>query len=129
MGDKNGANVSAVIDVTADKIGEMLVEAAEGLQDHSYEEIARQALLACFNILIGKGPTEDRIEAVSASIYCQLHDQEAKKWADLPVIEKSFWAEIARAAITAGDISLLADLNASSRMCEGGALRVKTPDS
>jgi hypothetical protein len=110
MDDKYSSIVSAVIEVTADKIGEMLVETAEGIREHSYEEIARQALLACFNTLIDEGPTENQINTVSAAIYRQLHDQETAKWADLPEIEKSFWADIARAAITAGDIDLIGEL-------------------
>jgi hypothetical protein len=110
MEEKNNVVVSPVIEVTADKIGEMLVESAEGIREYSYEEIARQALFACFNTLIDEGPTEDRLNAVSASIYQQLHDQDDTKWADLPAIEKSFWTDIARAAITAGDVSLIGEL-------------------
>lgn len=110
MDDKNAGIVSAVIEVTADKIGEMLVETADGVREHSYEEIARQALLACINTLIDEGPSEDRIDAVGAAIYCLLHDQKAAQWADLTVIEKSFWVDIARAAIKAGDIGLMHEL-------------------
>jgi len=103
---KSSGIVSAVIEVTADKIGEMLVETADGIREHSYEEIAQQALLAYINTLIDEGPSKDRIDAVGAAIYRQLHDQKATQWVDLPVIEKSFWEDIARAAITAGDIGL-----------------------
>jgi hypothetical protein len=47
---------------------------------------------------------------VAGAVYEQLHDPKQNKWASLSKLEKSFWLDIARAAISASDKQLLHEI-------------------
>ncbi|MDH3234304.1 MAG: hypothetical protein OEQ29_12365 [Alphaproteobacteria bacterium] len=98
------------VEEAADTIGEMLVESAEGGYQHSYEDIAGAALEAGISIALRQGPSDSRVQSVAGAVYEQLHDPKQNKWASLLKLEKSFWLDIARAAISASDKQLLHEI-------------------
>ena len=98
------------VEEAADTIGEMLVESAEGGYQHSYEDIAGAALEAGISISIRQEPSDSRVESVAEAVYEKLHDPKRNKWASLSEPEKSFWLDIARAAISASDKQLLREI-------------------
>ena len=104
--------IATVIEEAADKMGEMLVQTAEGLREHSYEEIAKSALVAGLSAVIIRGPNEVRVSEVAGSIYRKLHKPESANWSDLSEIEKSFWHDIACAATQTADEELLRQIEA-----------------
>ena len=98
------------VEEAADTIGEMLVESAEGGCQHSYEDIAEAALEAGILIALRQEPSDSRVESVAGVAYEKLHDPKQSKWASLLEPEKSFWLDIARAAISASDKQLLREI-------------------
>lgn len=110
MNDRSSVTAATMINVAADRIGEMLVEMAEGDAEYGYEELARQALVAGLNTLIEEGPGEARVDAVGRAIHRRLHDENGNNWGDLPEVEKSFWTDIACQALAAADVDLIREL-------------------
>ncbi len=98
------------VEEAADTIGEMLVESAEGGYEHSYEDIARAALKAGISIALRQEPSDSRVERVAGAVYEKLHDPKQNRWASLLESEKSFWLDIARAALSASDKQLLREI-------------------
>ncbi len=98
------------VEEVADTIGEMLVESAEGGYQHSYEDIAEAALEAGISIALRQEPSDCRVQSVAEAVYEKLHDPKQSKWASLLKPEKSFWLDIARAAISASDKQLLREI-------------------
>jgi hypothetical protein len=98
------------VEEAADTIGEMLVESAEGGYRHSYEDIAGAALEAGISFALRQEPSDSRVQSVAEAVYEQLHDPKQNKWASLLKPEKSFWLDIARAAISASDKQLLHEI-------------------
>jgi hypothetical protein len=98
------------VEEAADRIGEMLLESADGRYQHSYEDIAAAALEAGISIAIRQEPSDSRVESVAEALYEKLHEPKQTKWASLLEPEKSFWLDIARAAISASDKQLLREI-------------------
>lgn len=102
-----------MIEDAADRLGEMLLETAEGSAEHSYEDLAAAALEAGLRAASDGRPQPAREEAVAVAVHGKLHGADSPGWAGLSDPEKSFWIEIARAAIAAADDALLRDLEAA----------------
>ncbi|MCW5699224.1 MAG: hypothetical protein KIT00_05230 [Rhodospirillales bacterium] len=100
----------AAVEDAADALGELLLEVAGGGVEYTHDDIAPIVLRAGLATLLVDGPTSSRIDAASRVIYDKLHDSEAKEWSSLSAIEKSFWRDIARAAIAAADAALLHEI-------------------
>ena len=98
------------VEEAADTIGEMLVESAEGGYQHSYEDIAGAALEAGISFALRQEANDSRVQSVAEAVYEKLHDPKRDKWASLSKPEKSFWLDIARAAISASDKQLLREI-------------------
>lgn len=116
----SGAGKRAIEDA-ADRLGEMMLETAEGAAAHAYEDLAAAALAAGLDAVCDDGPDQDRIEAVAAVLHAKLHTAGGTAWNALSAHEKSFWFDIARAAITASDGALRNDIAARGGNGSGGA--------
>jgi len=103
------------IEDAADRLGEMLLETAEGRAEYSYEDLVGAALAVALRVVCDKGPDNRRVEAVAAAIYAALHPEQDSDWTGLSVHEKGFWLDIARSAIAASDGALLDDIKPSDR--------------
>lgn len=108
-----GRTGKRMIEEAADRLGEMLLETAEGRAQHSYEDLAAAALAAGLRAASDGRTEAAREEAVAAAVHGKLHGADGSGWAGLSDPEKSFWREIARAAIAAADDALLRDLEAA----------------
>src|SRR5512134_1935782 len=95
------------VEDSADALGEMLIEMAEGTADYSHEDLASTALSAGLQALTEDEPDLSRIDAVAQVIYAKLHEAEQAPWRLLTPTEQAFWLDIARAATQASDASLL----------------------
>ena len=100
------------LEQSADVLGEMLVDLANGEADYSHEDIAAAALNAGLGVILQDSPSEHRIEEGARAIYSALHDQTGGDWASLAAIEKPFWRDIGRAAVRATDRAVLEEIAA-----------------
>jgi len=105
----SGAGKRAIEDA-ADRLGEMLLETAEGSAEYSYEDLAAATIEAGLRSVCGQAPSGTRVEAVAAVPQAKLHGAAGAVWAGLSAPEKEFWFDIARAAIAASDGALLDDI-------------------
>ena len=100
------------IEVSADTLGEMLVQMANGEASYDHDELAAAALASGLKALVREGPSTARIEATARAIYDKLHDADAESWDELDTMQWTFWQEIATAALQASDQHMLAELEA-----------------
>lgn len=99
------------VEAAADRLAEMLVELADGDEDHSTEQIAAAVLWTGLASLLAE-PGVARAEEVGRLLHARMHtDAGAPAWATLSEIEKSFWRELAAAAVKASDAALLRQVN------------------
>lgn len=103
-------NWEKAIAETADVIGKMLIETAEGKRTYSYEEIAGAALKVGIRAVLEEGPDQSRIDEAAKVIYEKLHDPIRHKWISLAQTERVFWIEIARAATSASDVQFTSEI-------------------
>lgn len=95
------------IEEAADKLGELLLESAEGAAAYSYEDLAEATLAAGLEVTCERGPDAARVAAVAEAIHAALHPREGAAWAALDAHAREFWFDIARAAIAVSDRALL----------------------
>jgi len=113
----SGAGKRAIEDA-ADRLGEMLLETAEGSAEYSYEDLAAATIEAGLRAVRGQAPSGARVEAVAAVLQAKLHGAAGAAgaaWAGLSAPEKEFWFDIARAAIAASDGALLDDIEPGAK--------------
>lgn len=100
-------NWAKAVEDSADLIGEMLVEMAEGNKTYTCEEIAETALKVGVGCLLEAGPSDDRVAEAASVLYEKMHDPKHETWASLSELERDFWIDIAQAATLASDHQLM----------------------
>ena len=53
--------------------------------------------------MLRENPSQNRVEYVAKAIFGKLNDLKQKEWVSVPDNERSFWTDIAQAAVAASD--------------------------
>ncbi|MBL8666642.1 MAG: hypothetical protein JNM48_04190 [Rhodospirillales bacterium] len=106
---------TTAVETAADTLGDILNSIAEGKGSNpAYEEIAASVLRSGLAVLLEGPPEAIRLDEVGRVLRSKLHDDGDTAWDALPPVEKTFWLDLAAAAIAAGDDALLDEAGAAS---------------
>ena len=106
---------TTAVETAADTLGDVLTSIAEGARSNpAYEEVAEPVLRSGLAVLLQGPPEAIRLDEVGRVLRSRLHDDGDGSWEALPPVEKTFWLDLAAAAIAAGDAALLAEAGVSA---------------